>query len=229
MSSKIGHLFNNIAPSYDFLNHLFSFNIDKRWRRKALKGHVSYKQKYVLDIACGTGDFAIQIHQHHAEKVIGVDISEGMLEVGRQKMEKKHLKKYIKLQYGDCANLEFSTDSFNAVTCAFGVRNFEQRPQSLREMYRVLKPGCEAIILEFSRPRNFFIKMIYHFYFFTLMPFVGHLVSGDKQAYHYLPESVYRFPEGNAFLNELRDAGFRKCSYKRLTFGIATIYYGKKI
>lgn len=228
MTSKIANLFNGIAGRYDLLNHLFSLNIDKLWRNKALRGHISSKEKYVLDIACGTGDFAIQLIKSGAKNVIGVDISEEMMHVGRKKILKKGLDKKIDLQYGDCADLKFEADTFNAVTCAFGVRNFENRKQSLKEMYRVLKPGSELIILEFSIPRNRIIRAIYNFYFFKLMPIIGGLISGSREAYTYLPESVYKFPQGQLFLDELREVGFTKCKTKRVTFGIASIYYGLK-
>jgi demethylmenaquinone methyltransferase/2-methoxy-6-polyprenyl-1,4-benzoquinol methylase len=228
MSSKIASIFNRIAPHYDFLNHLLSFNIDKRWRKKALKNHVTVKTERALDIACGTGDFSIQLHKQGAQHIMGVDISEGMIKVGQKKIAQKGLNQAITLTTGDCAQLKFEDNTFDVITVAFGVRNFEQRAQSLQEMYRVLKPEGKVIILEFSTPEQFPMKQLYGFYFRQILPFVGGLISGDRAAYTYLPNSVYRFPQSKAFLKELSEAQFKKVYDQRLTFGIASIYYGQK-
>ncbi|MDD4609978.1 MAG: bifunctional demethylmenaquinone methyltransferase/2-methoxy-6-polyprenyl-1,4-benzoquinol methylase UbiE [Bacteroidaceae bacterium] len=228
MASPIASIFNRIAPHYDLLNHLLSFNIDKRWRKKALKGHVSKETQTALDIACGTGDFALALHKKGVQHINGVDISEKMVEVGQVKVAKKGLSKQIELATGDCAALAFSDNTFDVITVAFGVRNFEQRAKSLEEMHRVLAPKGETIILEFSTPQHFPMKQLYGFYFKSILPCVGGLISGDKAAYTYLPNSVYAFPQGDLFMQEMRAAGFTKVSNKRMTFGIASIYYGHK-
>lgn len=228
MASPIASIFNRIAPHYDFLNHLLSFNIDKRWRKKALRNHVNSQTQEALDIACGTGDFSIQLYKQGAQKITGIDISEGMVKVGKEKIAKKSLSQHIKLMTGDCAHLPFSENTFDVITVAFGVRNFEQRTQSLQEMHRVLKSGGKVIILEFSTPQHFPMKQFYWFYFRKILPFIGGLISGDRAAYTYLPDSVYAFPQGKAFLQELTQAKFSDVKDQRLTFGVASIYYGTK-
>lgn len=229
MTSPVASLFNNIAKHYDVLNHLLSFNIDKKWRRKALKNHISADTKFVLDIACGTGDFALQLIKNGVNRVVGVDISEEMIKVGQQKVLKRGLQSNISLQLGDSAGLEFDSDSFDVVTVAFGVRNFEKRAQSLSEMLRVLRPQGEVIILEFSTPTKFPIKQLYRLYFKQILPFVGGLISGHRDAYQYLPNTVYAFPQGEQFLAEMRQAGFTNLSYRKMSFGIASVYYGTKL
>ncbi|MCB9071712.1 MAG: bifunctional demethylmenaquinone methyltransferase/2-methoxy-6-polyprenyl-1,4-benzoquinol methylase UbiE [Prevotellaceae bacterium] len=229
MTSPVASLFNNIAKHYDVLNHLLSFNIDKKWRRKALKNHISADTKFVLDIACGTGDFALQLIKNGVNRVVGVDISEEMIKVGQQKVLKRGLQSNISLQLGDSAGLEFDSDSFDVVTVAFGVRNFEKRAQSLNEMLRVLRPQGEVIILEFSTPTKFPIKQLYRLYFKQILPFVGGLISGHRDAYQYLPNTVYAFPQGEQFLAEMRQAGFTNLSYRKMSFGIASVYYGTKL
>lgn len=226
--SPIAELFNQIASKYDFLNHLLSLNIDKRWRRKAIKGHISNKMQKVLDVACGTGDFSIEIVEAGAQNVVGIDIAEKMVELGTQKVQEHHLQDRIHLQTGDCASLPFDDHTFDAATIAFGVRNFEQRAHSLQEVYRVLKPGAPLIILEFSQPQRFPVKQLYHFYFKKIFPLIGGIISGNKSAYQYLPASVYAFPQGEAFLKELTEHKFTHLNQKRLSFGIASVYYAKK-
>lgn len=226
--SAISELFDNIAPKYDSLNHILSLNIDKRWRRNSLQGHISFHMDQVLDVACGTGDFAIQLTQCGVKNVIGIDVSEKMLEVCQQKVSRLNLGDKITLQKGDCAMLPFADNQFDAVTVAFGVRNFGQRAQSLREIHRVLKPKAPLIILELSQPKYFPIKQLYRFYFKRILPFIGGKISGDTPAYQYLPNSVYAFPQGEAFLNELKDCGFTELSQKRYSFGIASAYYATK-
>jgi len=229
MASPIASLFNNIAQHYDLLNHLLSFNIDKIWRRKALKGHISVDTQLVLDIACGTGDFAVQLIKSGAGQVVGVDISEEMIKVGKSKVDKQGLTSKVVLQMGDGASLEFIDNTFDLVTVAFGVRNFEKRAESLREMLRVLRPQGEVIILEFSTPHKFPIKQLYRFYFMHVLPCIGGIISGHREAYQYLPNTVYAFPQGDQFVEEMRVAGFENLSYQKMSFGIATIYYGKKL
>lgn len=224
----IASLFNSIAPSYDKLNHLLSLNIDKYWRSKSLKEcHVTEWER-VLDVACGTADFSLQIARKGAAEVVGVDVSEMMVKFGTEKVEKENLQGKVHLMMGDCASLPFPENSFDAVTVAFGVRNFAQRATSLQEIQRVLKPDGELVILEFSTPKHFPIKQLYQFYFKRWLPFVGGLISGDKAAYRYLPESVYAFPQGEAFMQELNAAGLRDPRQRRMTFGVATAYYAKK-
>lgn len=221
-------MFDRIAGSYDRLNHLLSANIDKSWRRKALRGHVGPRTVQALDVACGTGDFAIELVRQGVAQVVGVDISEGMLDRGRRKIEARGLERCISLQSGDCAALGFADGRFDLATVAFGVRNFEAREASLRELLRVLRPGGELIILEFSTPRRFPVKQLYRFYFTHVLPTVGGWISGDKGAYTYLPRSVYAFPQDRAFLDELARAGFTRLHQRRLSLGIASIYYGTK-
>lgn len=228
MASNIAQLFNLIAPKYDFLNHLLSFNIDKLWRKKAIRNHFTSRQTQVLDVACGTGDFALQIHKAGVAKVVGVDISSQMVEFGRKKIAKKGLTEQIDLKWGDVARLDYPSDYFDGVSVAFGVRNFEDRKQGLSEIYRVLKPEAELIVLEFSTPQRGLMKPLYRFYFKHLLPLIGGWISGDRKAYDYLPNSVYAFPQGQSFLDELEEAGFRELSFRRMSMGIATVYYAKK-
>lgn len=224
----IASLFNSIAPSYDKLNHLLSLNIDKYWRSKSLKECHVTEWNRVLDVACGTADFSLQVARKGAAEVVGVDVSEMMVKLGKEKVEKANLQEKVHLMMGDCASLPFPENSFDAVTVAFGVRNFAQRANSLQEIQRVLKPDGELVVLEFSTPKHFPIKQLYRFYFKRWLPFVGGLISGDKAAYRYLPESVYAFPQGEAFMQELNAAGLREPRQRRMTFGVATAYYAKK-
>jgi len=223
----IASLFNSIAPTYDKLNHLLSLNIDKYWRSKSLKD-CCLKWEKVLDVACGTADFTLQIAQTGVPEVVGIDLSEAMVEIGKEKVKNANFQAKVHLMKGDCAALPFPENSFDAVTVAFGVRNFAQRARSINEMRRVLKPNGDLVILEFSTPKYFPIKQLYRFYFKRWLPFVGGIISGDKAAYHYLPESVYAFPQGEAFMQELCEAGLQNVKQRRMTFGIATVYYAKK-
>ena len=181
-----------------------------------------------LDVACGTADFSMEIIRHGVRHVTGIDISEGMLRHGREKVKKAGLEDRIELRFGDCAALDFADGSFDLLTAAFGVRNFEHRKQSLAEMFRVLKPGAALLILEFSTPRHFPVKQLYRFYFKYVMPVVGGWLSGNRDAYTYFYNSVYRFPQGEEFMQELRDAGFADTTQVRMTFGIATAYYARR-
>lgn len=227
---QVAEMFDNIAHSYDFLNHFFSLGIDVRWRKKAIKMLKAHHPESVLDVATGTGDFAIEALRMgvDAKEIIGVDISEGMLEVGRKKLTKKALDQRIKLIYGDSENLPFEDGRFDAYTAAFGVRNFENLEKGLTDMLRVLKPGGLGIVLEFSKPKSFPFKQLFWFYFKVIMPVVGKLVSKDNKAYTYLPESVKVFPEGKEFLAIMERCGYQRIQSKPLTGGIATIYKGYK-
>ena len=225
---QVAEMFDNIAPKYDFLNHFLSFGIDKIWRRKAIRLLMKYSPSIILDVATGTGDFAIESLKTGAQKVIGVDISEEMLVVGRAKIKALGVDHRIILQKGDSEELEFSDNLFDAVTIAFGVRNFENLSKGIKELFRVLKPGAIVCILEFSKPKNFPVKQLYGFYSFYILPFFGRLFSNDKSAYRYLPESVEQFPDGEEFLKVLNQCGFTQTKEYRQTFGVATIYTGIK-
>ncbi len=226
--SQVATMFNNIAGNYDFLNHFLSAGIDIVWRRKAVRLLAPEKPKLVLDIATGTADFAIETLKLKPEKIVGVDISEGMLAVGREKLRKKGLSDKIELHYGDSENLPFEDNTFDAITVAFGVRNFENLGKGLAEMNRVLKPGGTAVVLEFSKPKAFPMKQLYHFYFKNILPVVGRVVSKDNAAYTYLPESVQAFPDGKDFISIFEEVGFKSTKWHSLTFGISSIYTGKK-
>lgn len=221
-------MFDSIAPKYDFLNHFLSLGIDRSWRKKAINKLRPYSPKKILDIATGTGDLAIAALKLNPDEIVGIDISEKMLEQGKLKIRKKGLEKKIKLQSGDSEAIPFPDEVFDGLTVAFGVRNFEHLSLGLSEMYRVLKQGGACVILEFSRPVSFPFKQIYTFYFFKILPFIGKLVSKDSYAYTYLPDSVDEFPDGEKFLGILETIGFSNLSLKRLSFGIATIYSGVK-
>ena len=221
-------MFDNIAPKYDFLNHFLSFGIDKAWRRKAIRLLMKKRPENILDVATGTGDFAIEALKTGAQEIIGVDISEEMLAVGRAKVKDLGIGNRITLQKGDSEELTFPDCSFEAVTVAFGVRNFENLSKGIDELHRVLKPGGVVCILEFSKPARFPVKQFYGFYSFYILPFFGRLFSKDNSAYRYLPESVEGFPDGEEFLSVLIKSGFSQTLQYRLTFGVATIYIGTK-
>lgn len=225
---QVATMFDNIAPRYDFLNQLLSLGIHKRWRKKAISFLKAENPKLILDIATGTGDFAIEAIKLNPDKIIGIDISEGMLNLGKEKIKKLNLQNKIELQIGDSENINFSDNHFDAATVAFGVRNFENLQKGINNIYRVLKPNGTLIVLEFSKPTAFPIKQFYHFYFNIVTPFVGKLFSKDNRAYKYLPESVNVFPDGNNFLNVLNIAGFKTSKAIPLTFKVATIYVAKK-
>jgi demethylmenaquinone methyltransferase/2-methoxy-6-polyprenyl-1,4-benzoquinol methylase len=221
---QVEEMFNDISPKYDLLNHLLSANIDKLWRKNAINKLKPYQPKLILDIATGTGDFAIAATLIKGAKIIGIDISEGMLEVGRRKIERKGLTNNIELIKADSENLPFENDKFDAAIVGFGVRNFETLKTGLSEIKRVLKPGGIFYVLEFSKPVKAPYKQVYHFYFTKILPFIGRLVSKNSNAYTYLPESVNEFPDGDKFLTILAEVGFidNKCYLQ--TFGIASIY-----
>ena len=221
-------MFDNIAPRYDFLNHFLSLGIDKLWRKKAIKMLSAYKTNALLDVATGTGDFAIAALKLKPSRLVAFDLSEQMLNVGRAKAEKLGVSDIIHFVKGDSEAMPFSDNQFDAITVAFGVRNFENLEKGLREFHRVLKPNGVAVILEFSKPKYFPFKQLYLFYFFSILPLVGRMVSKDRSAYSYLPESVMAFPDDEKFLSVLKACGFSQSSQKRLTFGIATIYLAQK-
>ncbi len=223
---QVKEMFDNISHRYDFLNRFLSFGIDKRWRKKAVKILKAHNPKNILDIATGTGDFALAMLALKPEQVIGVDISEGMLEKGREKLKKKKIEN-IRLETGDSEDLQFEDNTFDAVIVAFGVRNFENLEKGLSEMKRVLKPNGIALILEFSQPKGFF-GWIFNFYSKYILPTWGRLFSGDNAAYTYLPESVKAFPEGEDFKNILSKVGYQSTKDYRLTFGVCSIYEGIK-
>ena len=225
---QVARMFDNISSRYDFLNHFLSLGIDKGWRRKAIDLLKPLKPQWLLDVATGTGDFALQALRLHPEKVIGIDISEGMLEVGRKKIARMGVSDRIELRSGDSENLVFEENKFDAVTVAFGVRNFENLEKGLQEIYRVLKPGGMIVVLEFSRPRAFPFRQIYNFYFKAILPKIGRLISKDRSAYTYLPESVQAFPDGEAFLGILKKIGFKNTVCRPLTFGVSSIYTALK-
>lgn len=225
---QIAKMFNNISHRYDFLNHFLSLGIDKFWRKTAIGFLKSSHPQQILDVATGTGDFAIEALSLNPQKVTGVDISEGMLEMGRKKLGKLQLTRRIELLKGDSESLDFPDHTFDAATVGFGVRNFEDLEKGLAEIRRVLKPGAILVVLEFSRPRRFPMRQLYNFYFKNILPGLGRLISKDKSAYTYLPESVEVFPDGTDFENILKKVGFKETSCKPLTFGISSIYTAQK-
>lgn len=228
-SDNVAAMFNSIAAKYDFLNHFLSLGIDKLWRRRLVKQLAKSNPQQVLDIATGTGDLAIQLAKHHKSvNITGVDISENMLNIGRGKIWKRKLEERIKLKQANSMNLPFADSEFDAAMVAFGVRNFEDLSKGITEIHRVLKNGGSLYVLEFSMPSKFPMRNLYRFYFRKVLPFVGGIVSGSKSAYTYLPESVFAFPEKEKFVEIMANAGFKNCSYKRLTFGVASIYVGNK-
>ncbi len=221
-------LFDTIAYRYDLLNHLLSGGIDLYWRRKAIEVLTDMHPKKILDVATGTADFAIAALRLHPSEVIGVDISEQMLEIGRKKIAQRRLAEQIRLESGEAERLRFEEWYFDAAIVAFGARNFENLGKGLSEMNRVLRKGGKIVVLEFSRPHAFPFRQFYFFYFKHILPLVGRMVSKDSEAYQYLPDTVMNFPEGKDFLTLLHHAGFSILQEQRLTFGIATIYSGVK-
>lgn len=226
---QVADMFDSISGKYDFLNRLLSGGVDIYWRKKALGMIKDRKNDLVLDIATGTGDLAIEANKTlKVDKIIGVDISEGMLNVGKEKIKKLGLSNKIELQMGDSEKLLFDNNTFDTVIVSFGVRNFENLLKGLTDMCRVLKPGGTCLVVEFSKPASFPFKQFYWFYSTKILPIIGKLVSKDSSAYSYLPESVKAFPDGKAFLDVFEQAGFKETSVKTLTFGICSIYLGKK-
>lgn len=223
-------MFDDIAPKYDFLNHFLSLGIDKIWRRKVIRKIINDNPNDVLDIATGTADLAILLAKKHSgSKIIGVDLSENMLAVGRRKVEELSLSNRISLKQGDSLSLPFESNTFDVAMVAFGVRNYEDPVKGMAETLRVLRPNGKFYVLEFSMPRKFPMAQLYKFYFWAILPLIGRMVSGHKRAYTYLPESVSAFPDGNNFIQLMQKAGFSDCKFKKLSFGIASIYEGVKL
>lgn len=228
---QVERMFDSIAPKYDFLNHFFSMGIDVLWRKKCIRilKRETRTPKTILDMATGTGDFAIEaVRMGLPSQMTAMDLSQGMLDVGIKKVAAKGLTDRITLIQGDSENLPFQDETFDAYTVAFGVRNFEDLDRGLSEMYRVLTPGSLTVILEFSNPKSFPIKQLFGLYFKHIMPVLGRLISKDPAAYTYLPESVKAFPEGAEFLDRLKTAHFIDLRAIPLTGGIASIYLGRK-
>jgi demethylmenaquinone methyltransferase/2-methoxy-6-polyprenyl-1,4-benzoquinol methylase len=228
-AQQVEQMFDNIAPTYDTLNHRLSWDIDKGWRRKAIKGLAPYKPQSMLDIATGTGDFAILAAQMlRPQSLVGADISEGMMEIGRQKVRQLGLQDVITFAKEDCLHLSYATGTFDAVTAAFGIRNFADLDQGLSEMCRVLKPGGHLSIVELTTPPRFPMKQLFHVYSHTILPVYGRLISKDTSAYSYLTKTIEAFPQGERMMHILKKAGFKEAAFKRLTFGICTLYTATK-
>jgi demethylmenaquinone methyltransferase/2-methoxy-6-polyprenyl-1,4-benzoquinol methylase len=226
---QVADMFNNVSKTYDFLNHFMSLGIDIIWRKIAINELKANKPKLILDVATGTGDFAFEaLKILKPEKIIGVDISRGMLDVAEQKIQKRNLGDKFEVKLGDSEKLPFDTAEFDAVTVAYGVRNFENLETGLADIQRVLKPGGKAVVLEFSKPKVFPVKQLYNFYFNHITPAIGKLFSKDARAYSYLPESVAAFPDGEIFIALMNKAGFKNTKHRPLMFGICSIYTGIK-
>ena len=228
-AAQVEQMFDNIAPTYDKLNHRLSWDIDKGWRKKAIKALAPYQPQSLLDIATGTGDFAILAAQMlKPKRLVGADISEGMMEIGRQKVKALGLDNVVSFEKEDCLQLSYDSDTFDAVTAAFGIRNFADLDAGLREMYRVLKPGGHLSIIELTTPVSFPMKQLFHIYSHTVLPIYGRMISRDTSAYSYLTKTIEAFPQGERMMDILMKAGFAKASFKRLTFGICTMYLATK-
>ena len=225
----VEEMFDNIAPTYDTLNHRLSWDIDKGWRKKAIRQLLPFQPKTILDIATGTGDFAIlSAKELRPQRMIGIDISEGMMKIGQKKVEAEGLQHIVSFKKDDCTHLSFDDNSFDAVTAAFGIRNFQNLEQGLSEMYRVLKPNGHLSIVELTTPVSFPMKQLFKLYSHTILPVYGKLISKDTSAYSYLTKTIEAFPQGEVMLDILRKAGFKNASFKRLTFGICTMYFATK-
>lgn len=225
----VEEMFDNIAPTYDTLNHRLSWDIDKGWRKKAIRQLLSFQPKTILDIATGTGDFAIlSAKELRPQRMIGIDISEGMMKIGQKKVEAEGLQHIVSFKKDDCTHLSFDDNSFDAVTAAFGIRNFQNLDQGLSEMYRVLRPNGHLSIVELTTPVSFPMKQLFKLYSHTILPVYGKLISKDTSAYSYLTNTIEAFPQGEVMLDILRKAGFKNASFKRLTFGICTMYFATK-
>jgi demethylmenaquinone methyltransferase/2-methoxy-6-polyprenyl-1,4-benzoquinol methylase len=226
---QVAEMFNDIAGRYDFINRFLSAGIDIRWRKKAIRKLIDIQPKKILDVATGTADVAIMASAIlEPEKIIGIDISDGMLEIGRQKVKKAGLENIIELLNGDSETISFEDNSFDAVTVAFGVRNFQDLKKGLGEIKRVLKPGGRLVVLEFSRPRSKFTKGFYNLYMKIVAPGMGKLFSKNRNAYQYLDESIKKFPEGKNFTAILDELGYKETYCKPLSLGICSIYCGEK-
>lgn len=222
-------IFDDIAKTYDFLNHLLSFGIDIYWRKKLLKNLPTQKNQIVLDLATGTGDLALVLETSpKVQKVIGMDLSKGMIEVGKKKVQERGLTKKIEMRIGDGCNIDMPDQSVDVVTISFGIRNFPDPLRSLKEIKRVLKPNGRVLIMEFGMPKNFIVNAVYTFYFRHLLPFVGNIISGHKDAYKYLNQSVEQFAYGNDFVKWMEEAELKNSHFKELTFGITCLYIADK-
>jgi demethylmenaquinone methyltransferase/2-methoxy-6-polyprenyl-1,4-benzoquinol methylase len=228
-TQQVEQMFDNIAHSYDKLNHRLSWNIDKGWRKKAIRQLLPYRPKVMLDIATGTGDFAIlAAGMLRPVTLIGADISEKMMEIGKQKVEKEKLDSVISFKKEDCMNLSFADNTFDAITAAFGIRNFSDLNKGLGEMCRVLKKGGHLSIVELTGPVSFPMKQLFSIYSHTFLPLYGRMISKDRSAYDYLTATIEAFPQGEQMIEILKTAGFSKAQFKRLTFGICTMYFAEK-
>lgn len=226
---QVEQMFDRIAHSYDFLNHFLSMGIDKRWRRAAIDSLKPFAPKRLLDVATGTGDFALlAMERLGLDSLLGIDLSEGMLRVGREKVAKAGLADRITLQKDDCMQLSLQDDSFDAVTVAYGVRNFADLDRGLREMRRVLRPGGRLVIIELTSPVRFPMRQLFWLYAHVLMPLLGRLVSKDSAAYSYLPATMEAFPQGEVMQGILQQAGYKDVKFKRFTFGLSTLYTAEK-
>ena len=227
--TQVADMFNNISKTYDFLNHFLSLGIDIIWRKKAINELKADNPQLILDVATGTGDFAFEaLSILNPKKITGVDISQGMLDIAQQKINKRGLGDKFEIKLGDSEKLPFEANAFDAVTVAYGVRNFENLEVGLADINRVLKPGGKAVVLEFSKPKAFPIKQLYSIYFTYITPGIGKLFSKDARAYSYLPESVAAFPDGEKFVALMQKAGFKNTKCRPLAFGICSIYTGVK-
>ncbi|ADV43420.1 bifunctional demethylmenaquinone methyltransferase/2-methoxy-6-polyprenyl-1,4-benzoquinol methylase UbiE [Bacteroides helcogenes] len=228
-SELVEEMFNHIAPAYDQLNHTLSLGIDRSWRKQAIDTLRPFRPRRILDVATGTGDFAIlACRELQPDSLIGTDISEGMMNVGREKVKQAHLSDKVSFAREDCTCLSFADGSFDAVTVAFGIRNFEGLDKGLSEMCRVLTPGGHLVILELSTPDRFPMKQLFTIYSKVVIPLIGKFISKDNSAYTYLPESIRAFPQGEVMQGAIRRAGFSEVRFKRLTFGICTLYVATK-
>lgn len=226
---QVEQMFDNIAPTYDALNHRLSWNIDKGWRKKAIKQLKPFAPQTILDIATGTGDFAIlAARMLQPKQLIGADISMGMMEIGKQKVAQEQLQHVIAFQQEDCLALSFADNTFDAVTAAFGIRNFQDLDKALREIYRVLNHGGHLSIVELTQPVSFPMKQLFKVYSHTFLPFYGKLLSKDRSAYEYLVTTIEAFPQGEKMVEILKKAGFGNVYFKRLTLGICTMYLAEK-
>ena len=228
-AGQVEQMFDNIAPTYDQLNHRLSWDIDRRWRKKAIRQLAPHHPKQILDIATGTGDFAILAAQMlQPESIVGADISDGMMQIGQQKVKDKGLADIITFAREDCTSMSFADNTFDAVTAAFGIRNFSDLDKGLTEMCRVLKHGGHLSIVELTTPVSFPMKQLFRLYSHTVLPLYGKLISKDQSAYSYLTRTIEAFPQGETMMNVLRNAGFSQSSFRRLTFGICTMYFATK-
>lgn len=228
-TTQVEQMFDNIAPAYDTLNHRLSWEIDKGWRKKAIHQLAPYQPQAILDIATGTGDFAIlSAEMLKPARLVGADISEGMMEIGKKKVTEKGLQDIISFEKEDCLHLSYADNTYDAVTAAFGIRNFSNLDQGLKEMCRVLKTGGHLSIVELTTPVSFPMKQLFYIYSHTVLPVYGRLISKDASAYSYLTKTIEAFPQGEQMVEILRKAGFREATFKRLTFGICTMYFATK-